>query len=493
MMLMPPSFAQVMFRSVVIYWILSYLQHHHAFASQSSLKDPPSWGRRAYSTTTPIIDTTTQQRITEYSTVGFINLSKRPPTTTTDVGDDSLSDDDELKVTGLELFVECIQNQMNDCENNTIATVCAFFTHDGHGHEEEDDVLYCLEEKIHCSLGAMEGDDDIRTDLSGVVAESLGCVGDTVVILDDNDDVTNNIDNCRDHVIRLKAGIERQRQSIIAKHGYSETKEVRIIILVFYKMGESLSYVTNLSNEMHALQDKFKCDDESFGVVNLIIDVIPTRHESLLCDARNCDWLRLQDNDVPLLQLDHFIKGIVSNLGGIKYEDIAISSNYLSIEKKQSDDDDSKFSQTSSEQISEGNQIQGFSNVEHQHIPITSNDGSITKDSTTNNSKNTSNHDGFQCNRALQIKIMKLSDEVIITSEKSISELESKQDEILYNPENTIPILEFGADAESILQEASRRFDQEDVSELVNGKNDTAFIEGRFHFKSFPYSLLRTP
>jgi len=45
----------------------------------------------------------------------------------------------------------------------------------------------------------------------------------------------------------------------------------------------------------------------------------------------------------------------------------------------------------------------------------------------------------------LNKKLIKLSNELKLSAEKSISWLESKQDEILLDPDTKMPILEFGS------------------------------------------------
>jgi len=87
------------------------------------------------------------------------------------------------------------------------------------------------------------------------------------------------------------------------------------------------------------------------------------------------------------------------------------------------------------------------------------------------------NDDNGNGNEALRRKLASVSDELYSEFEQSISYLESKQDEILLDTDAKMPILEFGADAERILQDASWYFDQEDIRELVTGKNDLDLIE----------------
>jgi len=71
-----------------------------------------------------------------------------------------------------------------------------------------------------------------------------------------------------------------------------------------------------------------------------------------------------------------------------------------------------------------------------------------------------------------------MSEELVSNSEESILWLESKQDEILLDPDTKMPILEFGADADRILQEASQCFDRDDIRDLAAGTVDTDLIEG---------------
>jgi len=474
---------------IMIHWIFFFTQYY-VQVSSSSLEvpslSPPSL-KRDFATRssrhdsrqlwgTVDVPSTIPQHTSKYSTVGFINLSKRFTSVTNDAPRnensvqrshfDTGDGDSELKITSLNLFLgRCIQKLLDSCESKHVATLCAIVPDVDDYHE-----AYCLESEINKSM-CTNNNDIPDTDIVGDIIESLACVGDTIIIFYD----VEHVITIHHLVLRLKAGIERQRQSIIAKGGHSK-KKLRFVFFVFENMSESTSHEMDLREEISSLQDNFKENNKDSGGLDLTVDVIPFNHESLLSITNLIrGWcMKVQDKDVPLLHFGRFIRSVISNLSGVKYNKISILFNSLFVGIKKNDSEAiSAPSQTHSEKVSEDNKVGDVI----AHSSIASQDISVSSGSIEKKANKSSNLDEGQLIETLATKLMRFSDEVISNSDKSISWLESKQDDVLLNSEMEIPILQFAADADRILIEASRRFDRQDIRDLVTGESDIVLIE----------------
>ena len=87
--------------------------------------------------------------------------------------------------------------------------------------------------------------------------------------------------------------------------------------------------------------------------------------------------------------------------------------------------------------------------------------------------------------KRLRGKISQVVEETTHFAETEMLALESKQDEIMLNPESKMPILEFGRDAEAILEGVNSSFDKLQVGEsnrdmklLLAEKVNSDFLEG---------------
>lgn len=413
------------------------------------------------------------QKTTKYSTIGFINLSKRASATSIVAGNgdesgargdgsrmqendpynqDAVDQGLEMKASNFEIFVgQWIRSQLVDggdgdgdsddaSESKTIGKICAIVPDQDGGKG-----TYCLEGKIAHRF-PINCDDykhsDVNIDAVGDTMESMGCVADTIVILEDG---TNDTKDLHERMLRLMAGIKRRRGGIKSEGNYTGNIQV-IAFVTSSNKGESLSYaLTNMKEEMDSLQNRLEIEYGKDEGLQLVVHIVPSPRESLLSmSAVYRDWnLPAQSNSIPLLCFDRFIRGVITRLSGLKVDVIQTSFDllFIGMKEKNTHKDD------------------GIINYSNEDVNKSSDPHSLPTE-------------------ALKRKLETISDELLSNSEKSISWLESKQDEILLDPDTKMPILEFGSDAERILLEASQYFDHEDLRALANGNADTDLIEG---------------
>jgi len=378
---------------------------------------------------------------TTYSTIGFVNLSKRSSATTkvsissgtSDVTGDKNGVQEKiphvLEVTdqdlgmiysNFDLFVaQWIKSQLNSdsvavgigdaYDFSTIGKICAIVS-DQDGGER----LYCREGKItQCVVGDHGDNQHSDIDIVGDVMEGIGCVADTIVILDDG---KNNASNLHDYMLRLIAGIKRRRGSIEPKWKFGGKIHV-VAFVISSDRGESFSHAfSNMKKEMNFLQSRLGSDDGKGMDFEFVVDIIPVSSELLLTTTPVYrDWnivTQSQNNTIPLLDFDRFIRGIITKLSGSNNNAINITFDSLLLGLTEN----------------HGN-----------------GDNCVGIDSQNEDVNNLSDLDNDHPGEALNKKLIKLSNELKLSAEKSISWLESKQDEILSDPDTKMPILEFGS------------------------------------------------
>ena len=66
---------------------------------------------------------------------------------------------------------------------------------------------------------------------------------------------------------------------------------------------------------------------------------------------------------------------------------------------------------------------------------------------------------------------------IIEAGETMLADIETRQDDVLLNPDSKMPILEFGRDANNLLLNAKEVFDEQSVRDLIKNDNESIFVD----------------
>ena len=335
----------------------------------------------------------------------------------------------------------------------------------------------------------------IKSQDYGAVLETMGCLVDSIFLL-----YNSNLNDRHTYIARLLKGFERQKQRVLPS-GRS-----KVVNIFFMADGD------DAVREVEALKEaivEYEGDEgkEQWGIdVHVIsfekevlkgIEGGNCNHENVIDEISKIDFEKSQNGDISIEIFQHLVQQIHSSLARepsaskFEFDSVVFGIKDEVIEAQVFMDDDSgneeqkvisaARNEPSSEEsmndslhhrvesLSDANEATESQIEVRQQQPILNSmpsevgelqiENSATEHVTTLNDNKEVEDPNLAIERYQDLLKVSL-EELLSKARERIEKLETKQDEILLNPALSMPILEFGTDANLIFKEALDFFEE---------------------------------